>query len=163
MNHSEPNDSSSAQRRQLFTLCRFLSVRLSYRFMLLLLSATGFILTALGRTQFTPYGIALICLILPSFLCDAVKQKQEKESNDIPLSALYKRYHYSPAMYSSYRITLTLCALLLLIWHTVQTTPFTVWNLPAPLVYLALLLILPLILARLLFFLFHHRLMSGRM
>lgn len=163
MNHSEVNDSSSAQRRQLFTLCRFLSVRLSYYFMLLLLSGTGLILTVLRRTLFAPYGIALICLLLPSFLSDAVKKQKEQESRNLPLSALCKRYHYSPVMYSSYRITLTLCVLLLLMWHAVQTTPFTLLGISVPLLYLALGLLLPVILSRLLFLLFHRRLMNGIM
>lgn len=163
MKYSETNDSSSVQRRQLFTLCRFLSLRLSYRFMLLLLSATGILLTVLGHSQFAPYGIALICLLLPSFLNNTEKKQKEKENSDLPLSALCKRYHYSPVMHSSYRITLTLCAFLLLVWHTIQNTPFKLFGISAPLLYLALGLILPVFLARILFVVFHRRLMNGSM
>lgn len=163
MNDSEKNNFASAQRQQLFTLCRFLSVRISYRFMLLLLSSTGIFLTALRRTQFAPYGIALVCLLLPSFLSDSIKAKKEKENSDIPLSALYKRYHYSPVMFTSYRITGTLCMLLLFVWHTLQTPPLTLFGISVPLLYLVLSLALSPILSRVLFFVLHRRLMSGTM
>lgn len=161
MNRTEKNDSSFMQRQQLFILCRFLAVRISYRFMLLLLSCSGLLLTTLGRTQFAPYGIALVGLLLPSFLSDAVKQSKEKENSDIPLSALYKRYHYSPVMYTSYRITLTLCMLLLFVWHKVQTIPISLFGISVPLLYLALALVLSPVLSRILFLIFHRRLMSG--
>ncbi len=161
MNRTEKNDSSATQRHQLFTLCRFLATRISYRFMLLLLSCSGLFLTASGRTQFAPYGIALVTLLLPSFLSDSVQQSKEKENSDIPLSALYKRYHYSPVLYTSYRIALTLCMLLLFVWHKVQTTPFTLFGISVPLLCLALALVLSPVLSRILFLLFHRRLMSG--
>ena len=161
MTHSEQNDTASAQRDRLFTLCRFLGIRLSYRIMLLLLSGTGLLLTVLGKSQFAPYGIALICLLLPIFLSGAEKEPKEKENSDLALSALFKRYHYSPVMYVSYRITYILCMLLLLIWHLTQATPLTLFGVSVPLLYLALGLALSVVLGRVLFFLFHRRLMNG--
>ncbi|MBR6537212.1 MAG: hypothetical protein IKT67_08425 [Lachnospiraceae bacterium] len=161
MTHSEQNDTASAQRDRLFTLCRFLGIRLSYRIMLLLLSGTGLLLTVLEKSQFAPYGIALICLLLPVFLSGAEKEPKEKENSDLALSALFKRYHYSPVMYVSYRITYILCMLLLLIWHLTQATPLTLFGVSVPLLYLALGLALSVVLGRVLFFLFHRRLMNG--
>ena len=161
MTHSEHNDTASAQRDRLFTLCRFLGIRLSYRIMLLLLSGTGLLLTVLGKSQFAPYGIALICLLLPVFLSGAEKEPKEKENSDLALSALFKRYHYSPVMYVSYRITYILCMLLVLIWHLTQATPLTLFGVSVPLLYLALGLALSVVLGRVLFFLFHRRLMNG--
>lgn len=161
MTHSEQNDTASAQRDRLFTLCRFLGIRLSYRIMLLLLSGTGLLLTVLGKSQFAPYGIALICLLLPVFLSGAEKEPKEKENSDLALSALYMRYHYSPVMYVSYRITYILCMLLVLIWHLTQATPLTLFGVSVPLLYLALGLALSVVLGRILFFLFHRRLMNG--
>ncbi len=161
MTHSEQNDTASTQRDRLFTLCRFLGVRLSYRIMLLLLTGTGLLLTVLGKSQFAPYGIALICLLLPFFLSGAEKEPKEKENSDLALSALYKRYHYSPVMYVSYRITYILCMLLVLIWHLTQATPLTLFGVSVPLLYLALGLALSVVLGRVLFFLFHRRLMNG--
>lgn len=161
MTHSEQNDTASAQRDRLFTLCRFLGIRLSYRIMLLLLSGTGLLLTVLGKSQFAPYGIALICLLLPVFLSGAEKESKEKENSDLALSALFKRYHYSPVMYVSYRITYILCMLLVLIWHLTQATPLTLFGVSVPLLYLALGLALSVVLGRVLFFLFHRRLMNG--
>lgn len=161
MRFSETNNTASAQHRQLLTLCRFLGMRVTYRLMLLLLSGTGLLLTLLGRTQFAPYGIALVCLLLPSFLSDAVEKQKEKENDDILLPALYKRYRYSPVMYTSYRITVTLCMLLLFVWHAVQTTPFTLFGISVPLLYVALCLGLSALLGRILYLFLHHRLMSG--
>lgn len=163
MNHFPKNESASAQRQQLLLLCRFLAVRMSYRFMLLLLCATGILLTVLQRTQFAPYGIALLCLLLPSFLNDSVKHSKQKENSDAPLSALCKRYHYSPALYTSYRITSTLCMLLLFAWHKIQNSGLTLLGISVPLLYLALYLALCPILSRILFCVFHHRLMNGTM
>lgn len=161
MSFPESNDTASAQRRQLLTLCRFLGMRITYRLMLLLLSCTGVLLTLLGRTQFAPYGIALVCLLLPSFLSDAGKDQKEKENNDILLSALYKRYRYSPVMYTSYRITVTLCMLLLFVWHRVQVTPVKLFGISVPLLFVALCLGLSALLGRILYLIFHRRLMSG--
>ena len=161
MTYSGQNESASAQRDRLFTLCRFLGVRLSYRIMLLLLAGAGLLLTVLGRSQFAPYGISLIGLILPAFLSNAVKEPKEKENSDRSLSALYKRYHYSPAMYDSYRITYILCMLLILMWHLTQNTPLTLFGVSVPLLYLAVGLALSAVLGRILFFIFHRRLMNG--
>lgn len=161
MNQTEIKESALYQRQQLLTLCRFLSVRISYRFLLLLLSCSGILLTLLKRAQFAPYGIALVGLLLPTFLSDSIKQAKEQENSDAPLSALYKRHHYSPVMYTSYRITLTLCMLLLFVWHKVQATPFTLFGISVPLLYLALVLVLSPVLSRILFLVFHRRLMSG--
>ena len=161
MNESRKNDASVTQRRQLFALCRFLSARLSYRFMLVLMTATGVLLTLLGRTQFAPYGIALLCLILPSFLQGSVKVSTQKENSDTLMTVLYKRYHYSPVLFTTYRITLLLCMLLLFVWYRVQQTPLTLFGISVPLLFLALCLALYPILSRLLFLLFHRRLMNG--
>ncbi len=163
MKDLQTNDSAFQNRRLLFTLCRFIALRLSHRFMIALSSFTGLFLTVFGRTQFAPYGIALICLILPIFLSDSVKAQKETENNDTALSVLYKRYHYSPVMVTAYRITLLLCMLLLFVWHKVQTPALTLLGISLPLLYLALALALAPILSRLLFFFFHRRLMSGRL
>lgn len=161
MAHSTQNESAAAQRDRLFTLCRFLGIRLSYRIMLLLLAGTGLLLTVLGRSHFAPYGIALICLLLPIFISDTEKGPKEKENSDLALSALYKRYHYSPVMYASYRITYLLCMLLVFIWHLTQAAPLTLFGVSVPLLYLAFGLALSAVLGRILFFLFHRRLMNG--
>lgn len=161
MRFSEQNDTASKQRRQLLTLCRFLGIRITYRLMLLLLCGTGLLLTAFGRTQFAPFGIALVCLLLPSFLGDAVEKQKEKENDDILLPELYKRYRYSPSMYTSYRITVTLGMLLLFVWHVVQVTPFTLFGFSVPLLYTALCLALSALLGRILYLFFHRRLMGG--
>ena len=161
MNTFKKTASVQSQRQPLLILCRFLAIRISYRFMLVLLSATGLILTIQQRTLFAPYGIALVCLILPAFLSDSVQKK--KENSDTPLSALYKRYHYSPITYVTNRIALLLCMLLLLSWHMLQHTPLTLFGISLPLLYLALCLILCPVLSRILFFIFHCRLMNGTM
>lgn len=163
MNNLKKNDSASEQRRQLFTLCRFLSVRFSCRFMLLLLVFTGLLLNVLQQAQFAPYGIALVCLLLPSFLNGSASRTKQKENSEIPLSFLYKRYHYSPSLFTSYRITLTICMLLLLVWHPVQSTPLTLFGISVPLLYLTLCLALCPVLSRVLFLILHRRLMSGTM
>ena len=163
MNDSHKTDASATQRQLLFALCRFLSARFSYRFMLLLTATTGVFLTLLGRTQFAPYGIALLCLILPSFLQDSVINRTQKENSDTLMSALYKRYHYSPVLFTTYRITLLLCALLLFTWHRILQVPLTLFNISIPLLYLVLCLALYPVLSRVFFFLLHRRLMNGSM
>lgn len=161
MKNSQTNDAAFQNRRLLFNLCRFLALRISYRFMLFLLTVTGLFLTVLSRTLFAPYGIALLCLLLPVFLSDSVKAQKETENSDTPLSVLYKRYHYSPVMLTTYRITLLLCMLLLFVWHKVQTLPILLFGISLPLLYLAFALALTPVLSRLLFFFFHRRLMNG--
>jgi len=148
-------------KQQLLLLCRFLAVSACCRIMLVLLACTGFLLTLLHKTQFAPYGIALICLLLPSFLNNSASPKTKKENSDRPLSVLFRRYHYSLSAFTGYRITLLVCMLLLLIWHKIQTPPLTLLGASLPLLYLALCLALSTILGRILFFLFHHRLMNG--
>jgi hypothetical protein len=159
MNHTF--NSHSEQRQALFALCRFLSARITYRSMLVLLSVTGLLFTVLGQTQFAPYGIALLCLLLPSFLNDSVKANKKQENREFPLSALYKRYHYSPVAFTTYRITLLLCMLLLLIWHSTQIASSRFLGMSVPLVLLALFLALYPVLSRILLFVFHRRLMNG--
>jgi len=161
MSHTTKNHFLAKPQQPLLTLCRFLAVRMTYRFILLLLTATGILLTLLNRTQFAPYGIALFCLILPSFLNDSVRSAEKKENSDAPLSSLYRRYHYSPVLFNVYRITISICALLLLIWH--KFSALTVFEISVPLLYLALCLALVPILSRVLFLIFHHRLMNGAM
>lgn len=161
MNTLKNDVSVSDERQSLHILCRFLALRTACRFFPVLLSVTGLLLTVFGNSQFAPYGIALIYLILPTFLSGSVKQPKQKENRDIPLSALYKRYHYSPVLTTSYHITLTLCMLLLLVWHKVQHTPLTLLGISVPLIYLALCLAFVPVLSRILFFRFHRRLMNG--
>ncbi len=148
-------------RQQLLLLCRFLAASISCRIMLILLTGTGILFTLLHKTQFSPYGIALICLLLPSFLNGSAPSGTEKENSDRPLSVLFCRYHYSLSAFRGYRITLFVCMLLLAVWHKIQTPPLTLLGASLPLLYLALCLALSTILGRILFFLFHRRLMNG--
>ena len=108
MKHSNDTGSSAQKRQDLLTLCRFLAVRFVYRTMLVLPVVSGIFLAFAGRTQFAPFGIALVCLILPLFLNDAVTNSVKKENNESSLSSLYQRYRYSSVLFLSYRITLTL-------------------------------------------------------
>ena len=163
MDASEKKHTASEQRLSLLTLCRFLAVRLIYRFMLLSLSATGLILTLTHRTQFAPYGIVLLCLILPSFLSDFLNSCIKKENTEPPLSILYRRYHYSPIKVTEYRITLSLCIVLLLIWHKVQAPKLILSGISVPLLYAVLFLALYPILSRGLFLCFHYQLMRGKL
>ena len=150
-----------SQKQALRTLCSFLSVRFSYKFLLILLSVTGILFSLTGRTLFAPYGIALICLILPSFLNNSVHERKKEENSDIPLASLYQRYHYSPVTFSCYRITLFLAMLLLFIWHIIQPLELTYISLSLPLLYLVLLLALGSLLNLCFYLLFHRRLMNG--
>ena len=161
MNAKNSHEPALLQKQALRTLCRFLSVRFSYRFLLLLLFVTGTALTVTGTTLFAPYGISLLCLLLPSFLNDTVEAHTKKENSDIPLPSLYKRYHYSPITYSCYRITIYLGMLLLLVWHKIQPPALTLWGLSLPLLYLALFLALIPVLGYVLYLRFHYKLMNG--
>lgn len=152
---------AKAERRALLTLCRFLASRLSYRFTLLLLTACGIFLTLMGKTYFAPYGIALIGLLLPSFLGGASTDSTKKENTDAPLSFLYQRHHYSPSMHFCYRCSFLLCALLLLFWHLLQHPTLSFCGLSLPLLCLVLSLAAPVLLNHLLFLYFHRRLMDG--
>ncbi len=153
--------SSGNTRQLLLTLCRFLAARLVYRFMLLLLSGTGILFSVLGRTQFAPYGICVVCLLLPSFLQDSLEKRTKQENNDSPLLYLYKRYRYSPVLFSCYRISLTLCAVLLLIWYLLQPGILKLFGLSVPLLCTVLCLALYPLVSRGLFLWFHHRMMNG--
>lgn len=148
-------------KRQLLLLCRFLGVTATCRLMLFLLSGTGILLVLLNKTQFAPFGIAVFCLVLPSFLNGSSASETKKENSDRPLSFLFRQYHYSLSNYTAYRITLFICMLLLLIWHKTLTTPILFFGVSLPLLFLALCLALSTILSRILFFCFHHRLMNG--
>ena len=161
---TEQEKSSSAQSVDcsLSTLCRFLSARLCYRFSLLLLFGTGIVLSLCQRSQFAPYGIALLCLILPLYFNSAAEQTK-KENSDSALSVLYKRYHYSPVSFLNYRRMQSLCILLLIVWHSLQSPSITLGYLSLPLLYAAVLLAGYPILSRILTFIFHRRLMSGTM
>ena len=161
MNADSSNSQSILQKQALRSLCRFLSVQFSYRLMLLLLLVTGIVFSVTGSTYFAPYGIGLLCLILPSFLNDTVQKHTKKENSDLPLPSLYERYHYSPITYSCYRITVYLGMLLLLIWHKIQAPTFTLFGLSLPLLYLALFLALGPVLGYVLYLIFHRRLMNG--
>lgn len=161
MNDLKNISSATEQRQRLHTLCRFLSARICYRFMLILLSVTGLFFTLSGRSQFAPYGIALMCLILPAFLTGSSPKNEKKENSEFPLSGLYRRYHYSPSSFNTYRISLLLGMLLLFVWHLVQPAPITVFGVSVALLYLALNLALYPALSRILFLIFHRRLMNG--
>ena len=161
MKAENTNSQSLYQKQALRTLCRFLSVRFSYRFLLILLSATGILFSLTGRTLFAPYGIALLSLILPSFLSNSLQEQKKEENSDIPLASLYQRYHYSPVTFSCYRITLFLAMLLLFIWHMIQSPKLLFLSLSLPLLYLVLLLGLGSFLNLFFYLLFHRRLMSG--
>lgn len=162
MNDNKNSSSAPDQRQCLQALCRFLSARICYRFMLILLSGTGLFFTLCGSSQFAPYGIALVCLILPAFLTGSSSETTtKKENSNVPLSGLYRRYHYSPSSFNTYRISLLLGMLLLFIWHLVQPTPITVFGVSVALLYLALNLALYPVLSRILFLIFHRRLMNG--
>lgn len=160
MDQTKKRTDSSDNKQQLLLLCRFLGVRISCLIMAFLLSGTGIILTLFGKTQFAPYGLALICLLLPVFISGS-SQDAKKENRDRPLSLLFRRYHYSLSSFTAYRITLWVCMLLLLIWHIIQAMPLTLFGFSVPLLFLALCLALTTISGRVLFFFFHHRLMNG--
>lgn len=162
MNDTKHTLTAAEQRRRLLALCRFLSARFCYRFMVILLSVTGIVLTIYGQSQFAPYGIALVCLILPAFLSGSSAETIKKENSDIPLSVLYRRYRYSPSVYNSYRISMILGMLLLFIWHQIQAVPVTLCGISVALLYLTVNLALYPVLGRILYVLFHFRLMSGR-
>lgn len=161
MKAEKNNSQSVSQKQALRFLCRFLSVRFSYYFLLLLLLITGITLSFVYTTLFAPYGISLLCLILPSFLNDTVEARIKKENSETPLPSLYKRYHYSPVTYSCYRITLCIGMLLLLIWHKLQSPTLTLLGISIPLLYLAAFLALVPVLGYVLYLIFHHKLMNG--
>lgn len=156
----EPSPDNKKQRQALLFLCRFLTLRLLHKIMLVLLSVTGLVLSLLDRTQFAPYGIAVLCLLLPSFICGASSDTGNRDS-DAPLSGLYDRYHCSPSAFFSYHITFLLCSLLLLFWHFLQHTPLLVLGASLPLIYLAINLGLYPVMSLFLFWYCHRRLMDG--
>jgi len=162
MNDIKHTPATYEQRQRLLALCRFLSVCFCYRFTLVLLAVTGLCFTLCGHSQFAPYGTALVCLILPVFLSGSQKNTK-KENNDSPLSVLYRRYRYSPSVFSAYRISLLLCTLLLFVWHMVQPDPVTLFGISVALLYAVVTLALYPILSRVFYLLFHHRLMTGRL
>lgn len=163
MNTVKHTSSATRQRQTLLVLCRFLSACFCYRFILVLLAVTGLCFTLCGHSQFAPYGTALVCLILPAFLSGSPQKNTKKENNDSPLSALYRRYHYSPSVFTAYRISLLLCTLLLFVWHMVQSDPVTLFGISVALLYAIVILALYPILSRIFYLLFHHRLMTGRL
>jgi hypothetical protein len=162
MNDIENTPSASEQCQRLHALCRFLSARICYRFMIILLASTGLLFTVCGRSQFAPYGIALVCLILPAFLTGSSSETKRKENSEFPLSGLYRRYHYSPSVFNAYRISLLVGMLLLLAWHQVQSVPVALGGISVALLYLAVNLALYPVLSRILYVIFHYRLMNGR-
>lgn len=74
----EPSQDSKKHRQALLFLCRFLALRLLHKVMLVLLSVTGLVLSFLDRTQFAPYGIAILCLLLPSFICGSSSGSEKR-------------------------------------------------------------------------------------
>lgn len=161
MEPEESTQNTKEQRQALLLLCRFLSLRLLHRFMLILLSATGILLSLLARPQFAPYGIAVICLILPPFISGSYTNGSKKENGSTPLSVLYDRYHYSPIAFLSYRVSFLLCSLLLFCWSFLQNSELLLFSIPLPLLYLAVNFAFYPIASQLLFRYFHHRLMNG--
>ena len=161
MNNQNRTDSSSDKRQSLLTLCRFISIRITYRVMLTVVFLAGVIMAVSGRSLFAPFGIALLCLLLPSYINGAATKPTKKENSDTPLHSLYKRYRYSPIAFSSYRTALTLGLFLLFLWHVIQSEPILLFGISLPLLILALCLALSPVLSGVLFFCFHHRLMSG--
>ena len=162
MTEQEKTLSGHDAGQSLSTLCRFLAARLCYRFSLLLLFGTGILLSLCHRSQFAPYGIALLCLLLPLYINSAAEQTK-KENSDSALSVLYKRYHYSPVSFSNYRHMQSLCILLLIVWHGLQSPAVTLGRISLPLLYAAILLAGYPLLSRVLTFIFHRRLMNGTM
>lgn len=150
-----------SQKQALRIFCRFLSLRYSYYTLLILMSGTGIVLSLTGRTFFAPYGIALVCLLLPSFLNGSANEHTKKENRDLPFSSLFRRYHYSPVLFSSYRISLLLGMFLLFVWHIIQAPALTLCGISLPLLYLAFFLALSPVLAYIIFLVFHQRLMDG--
>lgn len=161
MEPEESTQNTKEQRQALLLLCRFLSLRLLHRIMLILLSATGILLSLIARPQFAPYGIAVICLILPPFISGSYTDSSKKESGNTPLSVLYDRYRYSPIALLSYRVSFLLCSLLLFLWYFLQNSGLLLCGIPLPLLYFAFNLAFYPIASRLLFRYFHHRLMNG--
>lgn len=161
MEPEESTQNTKEQRQVLLILCRYLSLRLLHRFMLILLSVTGILLSLINRPLFAPYGIAVLCLILPPFISGSYTSDSKKENGDTPLSVLYDRYHYSPIALLSYRVSFLLCSLLLFFWHFLQNPELLLFGISLPLLYLAVNLASYPIASRLLFRYFHHRLMSG--
>ncbi len=161
---AEPNRSLSEHTadRSLSILCRFLAARIFYRFSVLLLFATGLILSLFSIHLFAPYCIALLCLLLPLFVTEP-SEEQKNENSDSALSVLYKRYHYSPVSFLNYRRMQSLCILLLIVWHSLQSPAITLFRISLPLLYAAILLAGYPILSRILTFIFHRRLMNGTM
>lgn len=153
---------SVSDRQSLLLLCRFLTARFSYRLFILLHTVTGLLFSVTGQSRFAPYGIALVCLLLPSFL-NLSDTTSKKENNATALSILYQRYHYSPVAFSGYRISLLSGMFLLLAWHMLQKTVLSLFGVSLPLLYLVLFLALYPLLSRVLFFFFHRRLMNGIM
>lgn len=162
MTEQEKTLSGQTTERTLSVLCRFLAARFFYRFSLLLLFGTGIVLSLSHRSQFAPYGIPLMCLLLPLYLNSASEQTK-KENSDSALSVLYKRYHYSPVSFSTYRRMHSLCILLLFVWNCLQAPIIAPLPISLPLLYAAILLAGYPILSRILTFVFHRRLMNGTM
>ena len=162
MTEQKQNLSGHDTDLSLSTLCRFLAARLCYRFSLLLLFGTGIVLSLFQRSQFAPYGIALLCLLFPLYI-NSSTERAKKENSDSVLSVLYKRYHYSPVSFLNYRRMQSLCILLLIVWHSLQSPAITLGYISLPLLYAAILLAGYPVLSRILTFIFHRRLMSGTM
>jgi len=162
MNDTEYKDNPIYQRQILLSLCRLISLRLLHKGTILLLFATGALLSLLGKSQFAPYGIALIYLLLPTFIGNSTQETAKKE-NSAPLAYLCGKYHYSPSAFFSYRISFLLCSALLFCWHISLRTPLQLGRISLPLFYLAIHLALYPILSRLFFLLLHRKLMDGEL
>ena len=82
------NDTAGTQQKQmLLALCRFLTLRSLRTIGVSVLFGIGFLLSLTGHSQFAPYGIAMLYLLLPVFL-EGNAPTQKKENKDTVLSSL---------------------------------------------------------------------------
>lgn len=158
------NDTAGTQQKQmLLALCRFLTLRTIRTIGVSVLFGIGLLLSLTGHSQFAPYGIAMLYLLLPVFL-EGNAPAQKKENKDTVLSSLCTKYHYSLFSALYYRISYLLCAFLLLAWHLLSPMPLSfALELPLPLLLLASLLAAYPVASRILYLRLHKKLMDGEL
>lgn len=154
---------AAAQKLQLLSLCRFLSLRVFHTVFVILLFSCGMILSLINCHTFAPYGIAAVYLLLPSFIGNSFSSNTKKENNDTPLCILCSKYHYSPISLFSYRTSHFLCSLLLFCWHITQGKYYFTNRFSLPLLLFLLNLSGHIIVSRILYRHFHHKLMLGEL
>ena len=163
MNENKLTQISNNPRQVLLSLCRLIALRMLHKAAVLLLFGTGIFLSLTDHAQFAPYGIALIHLLLPTFIDNATPKNAKKENSASPLALLCGKYHYSLSAFFSYRISFLVCSLLLFCWHFLSNTSLMAGRLSVPLLYLALHLALYPILSRIRFLRLHRKLMDGEL